>query len=151
MERPHPKDNERLRADVDAARRIAVKPQLRPDLRFRELLTLWNEEKALRPQSYVEMERATEDLIDYLGDIPVESFTSDIHHSDGSQFEPMAADALNGASHQRRACSTIARTHRIYGSSHSVRGSDAWRDAGSHRAGRHRYGARDWRPMSCAG
>ena len=71
-------DNERLRADIAAPRRIAVKPRLRPDLRFRELLQLWNKENAPRPQSYVEVERATEDLIDYLGDIPVESFTSDM-------------------------------------------------------------------------
>ncbi|MEH3120781.1 MAG: hypothetical protein PGN16_02190 [Sphingomonas phyllosphaerae] len=71
-------DNERLRADIAAPRRTAVKPRLRPDLRFRELLQLWNKENAPRPQSYVKVERATEDLIDYLGDIPVESFTSDM-------------------------------------------------------------------------
>ncbi len=52
-------DNERLRADIAAPRRIAVKPRLRPDLRFRELLQLWNKENAPRPQSYVEVERAT--------------------------------------------------------------------------------------------
>lgn len=39
-------DNERLRSDIDAPRRAASKPRLRPDLRFRELLTLWKEEKS---------------------------------------------------------------------------------------------------------
>lgn len=71
-------DNDRLRFDVDAPRRMASKPRLRADLTFRDLLKLWNEEKKPRPQSYSEVERATEDLIDYLGDIPVETLTSDM-------------------------------------------------------------------------
>jgi len=71
-------DNACLRSDVDAPRRIGAKPRLRADLTFRELLKLWNEEKKPRPQSYAEVERATEDLIDYLTDIPVESLTSDM-------------------------------------------------------------------------
>lgn len=71
-------DNDRLRSDIDAPRRTASKPRLRPDLRFRELLTLWKEEKKPRAQSCSEVERATEDLIDYLGDIPVETLTSDM-------------------------------------------------------------------------
>lgn len=102
MERPRPKDNERLRADIDAARRIAMKPRLR----FRELVKLWNNEKAPRPQSYVEVERTTEDLIDYLGDIPVESFASDIHHFDGrnsNQWQPMSSVAhRTGVGHARQ-------------------------------------------------
>ncbi len=71
-------DNERLRSDVDAPRRLATKPRLRSDLRFRELLKLWKDEKNPRPQSYIEVERATEDLIDYVGDVPVETLTSDM-------------------------------------------------------------------------
>lgn len=71
-------DNDRLRSDVEAPRRLATKPRLRSDLRFRELLKLWKDEKDPRPQSYVEVERATEDLIDYVGDIPVETLTSDM-------------------------------------------------------------------------
>lgn len=42
-------DNERLRADVDAPRRAGSRPRLRPDLRFRELLKLWRDEKKPRP------------------------------------------------------------------------------------------------------
>jgi integrase len=71
-------DNERLRADVDAPRRAGSKPRLRPELRFRELLKLWRDERKPRPQSYAEAERATEDLLDYLGDIAVNSLTSDM-------------------------------------------------------------------------
>jgi len=71
-------DNDRLRSDIDSPRRMATKPRLRPDLRFRELLALWREEKKPRPQSCSEVERATEDLIDYLGDVPVETLTSDM-------------------------------------------------------------------------
>lgn len=71
-------DHERLRADVDAPRRLATKPRLRSDLRFRELLALWKNEKNPRPQSFVEVERAVEDLIDYIGDLPVETLTSDM-------------------------------------------------------------------------
>jgi integrase len=71
-------DNDRLRSDVDAPRRLATKPRSRPDLRFGELLRLWKNEKDPRPQSYVEVERATEDLIDYIGDVPVETLTSDM-------------------------------------------------------------------------
>ncbi|KAK0358025.1 hypothetical protein LTR94_037037, partial [Friedmanniomyces endolithicus] len=63
-------DNDRLHSDVDAPRRLTAKPRLRPDLRFRELLKLWKDEKNPRPQSYVEVDRSTEDLIDYVGDIP---------------------------------------------------------------------------------
>jgi len=77
--------------------------------------------------------------------------TAHLRRADKPPFEPTAANALSSASHPRLKRPTIARTHRTYESSHSVRGSGAWRDAGSHRAGRHRYGARDWRPMSCAG
>ena len=71
-------DNDRLHSDVDAPRRLTAKPRLRPDLRFRELLKLWKDEKNPRPRSYVEVDRSTEDLIDYVGDIPVETFTSDM-------------------------------------------------------------------------
>lgn len=71
-------DNDQLRADAEAPRRLATKPRLRSDLRFRELLKLWKDEKDPRPRSYVEVERATDDLINYIGDVPVETLTSDM-------------------------------------------------------------------------
>ncbi len=72
------------------------------------------------------------------------------HHTP-AEISVIRADAVSGASQRRLKRRTAVRMHRTCESSHSVRGSDASHGAGSHREGPHRYGARDWRPMSCAG
>lgn len=71
-------DNTLLRADVETPRRAGSKPRARPDLMLRELLKLWGEHKKPRPQSYAEAERSVDDMISYLGDIPVCAITSDM-------------------------------------------------------------------------
>lgn len=71
-------DNARFHVDVNTPRRAGSKTRLRPDLRFGELLDLWRTERVPRPQSIAEAERAVTDLIAYVGDMTVASFTADM-------------------------------------------------------------------------
>lgn len=71
-------DNARLHADAERPRLPGSTPRLRPDLRFRELLNRWAEAQKPQPQSVHEASVAVEDLIDYLGNVPVMTVTGDM-------------------------------------------------------------------------
>jgi integrase len=71
-------DNAKLHADAERPRLPGAVPRLRPDLRFRELLKKWEGAQKPQPQSLHEASVAVEDLIDFLGDVPVMSVTGDM-------------------------------------------------------------------------
>lgn len=71
-------DTLRLHAAVDAPQRAGSRPRARPDMRFRELLESWAAVRKPTPQSLAEATGAIEDLVAYVGDITVETMTSDM-------------------------------------------------------------------------
>ncbi|MGY2735594.1 integrase [Sphingomonas sp. UYP23] len=71
-------DHATLVDDVQAPRRAGSKPRGRPDLRFRELLALWAAVRKPTLQSLAEATVAVEDLVAFVGDVPVEALTSDM-------------------------------------------------------------------------
>ncbi|WP_257555380.1 site-specific integrase [Sphingobium sp. CFD-2] len=71
-------DNARFRAEVEGPIRHASHSRLRPDLRFEELVARWAAKRSPRPQSVHEVRKSVQDLIAFLGDIPVSQFTKDM-------------------------------------------------------------------------
>jgi integrase len=71
-------DNARLHADSERPRLPGSTPRLKPDLRLRELLKKWAKAQAPQPQSVHEASVAVEDLIHFLGDVPVMTVTGDM-------------------------------------------------------------------------
>ena len=71
-------DNARFRAEVEGPVRRISQSRLRQDMRFDELLTRWAAKRSPRPQSLHETRRSVQDLIAFLGDIPVSQLTKDM-------------------------------------------------------------------------
>ena len=71
-------DNALFRAEVEGPVRRVSQPRLRLDMCFDELLTRWAAKRNPRPQSLHEARRSVQDLIAFLGDIPVSQFTKDM-------------------------------------------------------------------------
>ncbi len=70
--------NERLRAEIAFPSAQGKRPRLRPQLRLRELFEEWRRRRNPRPQTIDEARNAMEDLIDYIGDVPVSLIDSDM-------------------------------------------------------------------------
>lgn len=108
-------ENARLHHAVQAPYRIAPVSRLRPDLRFGELLSSWRDKRNPRPQSFAETERAVVDLIDFVGNIPVERLTSDAL----MDYRDLAERLPASMSREDRSLAFRSRVEKLLGSSGS--------------------------------
>ncbi len=72
------KQNERLRSEIALPQGHGQQPRLRPNMRLRELFDDWKRKRGPRPQTVAEAGKSVDDLIDYLGDLPVALIDSDM-------------------------------------------------------------------------